>query len=337
MNHPKTATAIILAAWCATALANDAKPITVSPTGGDYTTLQAAIDALPKNDNSPKTILVQPGTYKQVVNINKTVSHLTIRGAGKTPADTVLTFDNFAQRKDEKGNNIGTRGSASVAIEASDITCENLTFENTAGDVGQAVALRTAGDRLIFRNCRMTGWQDTLYDNDGRHYYENCYIEGRVDFIFGRGVTVFNRCEIKSKNGGYVTAASTNEKEPFGYVFLDCKLTHDPKPFSGAGTDAPVPTYLGRPWRPMASTIFIRCEMGPHIRPEGWSEWKEKDGTSKPARYAEFASTGPGANAEKRVTWSKQLTEAEAAAITIDKVLAGKDGWNPTLNLQHDQ
>ncbi|MGC4032938.1 MAG: pectinesterase family protein [Tepidisphaeraceae bacterium] len=336
MKNTNAIAMLVLTAWCSTATAAETKPITVAATGGDFATLQAAIDALPKNDKSPKLIVIQPGTYKQVVKIDKSVSNLVIRGAGKTPADTVLTFDNYAQKKDEKGNNIGTRGSASVVIEGSDITCENLTFENSAGDIGQAVALRTAGDRLVFRKCRLTGWQDTLYDNDGRHYYEDCYIEGRVDFIFGRGVTVFNRCELKSKNGGYVTAASTNEKEPYGYVFLDCKLTHDPKPFTGSGGDAPVPTYLGRPWRPMASTIFIRCDMGPHIRAEGWSEWKDDKGQPKPARYAEFASTGPGANAEKRVAWSKQLTKAEAEAITIESVLSGKDGWNPMLNIEND-
>lgn len=316
------------------ALADDAKPIIVAPAGGDFSTVQAAIDAVPKNDPAPRTILIKPGTYKELVKISKGQSRITLRGDGKTPADTVLTYDWFAKSVDPKTNKeVGTRGSASTVIEGSDITCENLTFENTAGDVGQAVALRTAGDRLVFRKCRMIGWQDTLYANDGRNYYDRCRIEGRVDFIFGRAVAVFDHCEIHSKNGGFVTAASTNESEPFGYVFLDCKLTGDDKPYGGPG-GKPGPgsalAYLGRPWRPMASTMFVRCSMGPHIRPEGWAEWKDDKGQAKPARYAEYRSTGPGANPDKRAAWSKQLTKAEAEAITVEKVLAGKDGWDPT-------
>ncbi|MDB5327400.1 MAG: pectin esterase [Phycisphaerales bacterium] len=328
MKSVKLACALVTL-FAATTLAEDAKPITVAATGGDFATVQAAIDSIPKGDKDSHILIIKPGTYKEKIKISKGQTHITLKGDGEKPADTVLSFDDWAQRKDKDGKDIGTRGSASVAIEGSDITCENLTFENTAGDVGQAVALRTQGDKFIFRNCRMTGWQDTLYANDGRAYYENCYIEGRTDFIFGRAVAVFDHCELRSKNGGFVTAASTNEKDPFGYVFLDCKLTHDPKPFKGPGGNVPVPTSLGRPWRPMASVTFIRCTMGPHIKPEGWSEWKGDDGKPKPARYSEFASTGPGGNVSKRVDWSKQLTKAEADAITVESVLAGKDGWNP--------
>ena len=317
------------------ALADDATPIVVAPAGGDFATVQAAIDSVAKNDPTPRTIVIKPGTYKGLVKVSKGQSHLTLKGDGKIPGDTVLTYGWSAKSVDPKTNKeVGTRGSASAVIEGTDITCENLTFENTAGDVGQAVALRTAGDRLVFRNCRMLGWQDTLYANDGRNYYDRCYIEGRVDFIFGRAVAVFDRCEIHSKNGGFVTAASTNESEPFGYVFLDCKLTGDGKPYGGpnAGQAAKptAGTYLGRPWRPMASTIFVRCDMGPHIKPEGWAEWKDDKGQPKPARYAEYGSTGPGANAGKRVAWSKQLTKEEAEALTTKSLLAGKDGWDPT-------
>lgn len=315
---------------CTTAFGAELKPITVAATGGDFATVQAAIDSIEKGDKDAHTIVIKPGTYKEKLKISKGQTHITLKGDGKDPADTVLTFDDWAQRKDKDGKEIGTRGSASFAIEGSDITVENLTIENTAGDVGQAVALRTQGDKFIFRNCRMTGWQDTLYANDGRQYYDHCYIEGRTDFIFGRGVAVFDHCEIKSKNGGFVTAASTNEKDPFGYVFLDCKLTYDTKPFKGEDTGKPVPTTLGRPWRAGAYTAFIRCDIGPHISPAGWTEWKEKDGTAKAARYYEYANTGPGSDTSNRVPWAKQLTKEEAEQITPEKVLAGSDGWNPT-------
>lgn len=320
--------ATLLLSTCAFSLAAPNATLTVAPKGGDFTTVQAAIDAAAKAGGA-STIVIKPGTYKEKLKLDKKVSNVTLRGDGRAPSETLLTFDDWAQRKDAKGKEIGTRGSASVAVEGSDITFENLTIANTAGDVGQAVALRTQGDRLVFRNVRLLGWQDTLYANDGRSYYDNCYVEGRVDFIFGRGVAVFDHCEIKSKNGGYVTAASTNEKDPYGYVFLDCKLTQDPRPFNGNAGNAPVPTYLGRPWRAGASVSFVRCVMGPHIRPEGWSEWKDEKGQPKSARYGEYECTGPGAKTDKRVSWSKQLPAEEAKQLTVENVLAGNDKWNP--------
>jgi pectinesterase len=326
---PAKAASALVTLLSAVALADQAKPITVSATGGDFQTVQAAIDSIAKGDKDSHTIVIRPGTYKEKLKIQKGQTHITLKGDGKTPADTVLTYDDWAQRKDEAGKEIGTRGSASFAIEGSDITVENLTIENSAGDVGQAVALRTQGDKFVFRNCRMTGWQDTLYANDGRQYYENCYIEGRVDFIFGRGISVLSNCEIKSKNRGFVTAASTKPEDAFGYVFLDCKLTHDPKSFKGETPGQPVPTYLGRPWRSGAYVAFIRCEMGPHIRPEGWSLWPEKDGSQKVSRYFEYGNTGPGADTSKRTAGGKVLSKDEAESITTEKVLSGNDGWNP--------
>ena len=152
-----------------------------------------------------------------------------------------------------------------------------MTFANTAGDVGQAVALKVTGDRCVFRDCAMLGWQDTLYVDDGRAYFADCYIEGRVDFIFGGATAVFDHCTIHSKNGGYVTAARTKPEQKYGYVFLDCTL-------SGEGA----PAYLGRPWQwdrgRKAAVAFIRTKMGPHIRPEGWNQWdRPKNPNTDPA------------------------------------------------------
>jgi pectinesterase len=200
-----------------------------------------------------------------------------------------------------------------------DFRAEDVTFENSAGEVGQAVALRTTGDRAVFRRCRFLGWQDTLYTHDRRCYFEGCYIEGRVDFIFGRSTAVFNRCEIHSKNGGFVTAAATPQEAPYGYVFLDCRLT-------GEGEEK---AYLGRPWRPYAAVAYLRCEMGAHIRPEGWNNWGKAE-NEKTARFAEYQSTGPGAAPRRRVAWSHQLTADEANKYTVQSVLGGSDGWDPS-------
>jgi pectinesterase len=166
--------------------------------------------------------------------------------------------------------------------------------------------------------------------NNGRHYFRDCYIEGRVDFIYGSATAVFENCELRSKAGGHVTAASTPEEKPFGYVFLRCRLTGDDTPWDPYAPPAkrrPLAT-LGRPWRPFAAVAFIECEMGDHISPAGWDNWRKPE-NEKTARYSEYKSTGPGAKPESRAPWSKQLTDAEAAAYTVQNILAGPDGWTP--------
>jgi pectinesterase len=179
----------------------------------------------------------------------------------------------------------------------------------------------------------MLGWQDTLRTDNGRNYFTNCYIEGRVDFIYGSATAVFDHCEIRSKNGGHVTAANTPQNQPYGLVFLNCKLTGDPKPWVGTdGVPANASTApmadLGRPWRPYASVTYLNCEMGAHIKPAGWDNWRNAD-NEKTARYAEYKSTGPGANPEARFKWTKQLTDDEAKAYTVGNILGGADGWEP--------
>lgn len=287
---------------------------------GDFMTVQEAIDAVPDMRKERTTIYIRNGIYKEKVVIPGSKTMLTM--IGEDPEKTVITFDNYANRKNRFGQNMGTSGSSSVYVYANDFTAENLTFENTAGNVGQAVALFSEGDRMIFRNCRFLGNQDTLYTHGGnsRQYYENCYIEGTVDFIFGWSTVVFNNCEIHAKRtGGYLTAASTDQKSPHGYVFMNCKLTADP------GIEN---VYLGRPWRDYAQTVYIDCDMGEHINPAGWHNWGSAD-KEKTAYYAEYGSKGAGARTSERAAWSHQLTPKQAAGYTVENILGGPDKWNP--------
>ena len=225
-------------------------------------------------------------------------------------------------RKKVFGENMGTSGSSSCYIYAPDFYAENITFENSAGPVGQAVACFVSADRAFFKNCRFLGYQDTLYTygKQSRQYYEDCYIEGTVDFIFGWSVAVFNRCHIHSKRDGYVTAPSTDQGKKFGYVFYDCQLTADPEVAK---------VYLSRPWRPYAQAVFIRCELGKHILPEGWNNWGKKE-AEKTVFYAEYTSRGEGANPKARAAFSHQLKNLKG--YEIETVLAGEDGWNPVKN-----
>ncbi|MBC7782416.1 MAG: pectin esterase [Burkholderiales bacterium] len=305
--------------------------LTVAADGsGTHASVQAAVDSIPDGSADPVLINIKPGTYKDRIKIERGKPAITIKGLGAAPSDTVLTFDLNAKSVVAPSTQpVGTSGSASVTLTAKNLTIENATFENSAGDNGQAVALKTQGDRGVFRNCRFIGWQDTLLVDDGRQLFENCYIEGRVDFIFGRSTAVFDRCTIRSKNGGYVTAARTKPESKFGYVFLDCNLI---------GDDKPVPTYLGRPWQwdrgSNAAVVFIRTKMGPHIRAEGWHPWDAKNTSPQDnTRYSEYASTdaeGKPLDISKRVAWSNQLTAEQAAEYTVLNVLKGEDNWDPT-------
>jgi pectinesterase len=240
---------------------------------------------------------------------------------GESAQETILTFDDYAQKKNAFGEEMGTTGSSSFFLFGDDFYAENITFENSAGPVGQAVAMRVNGDRCHFHRCRFLGFQDTLYTYSpgSRQYYSECYIEGTVDFIFGSSIALFENCTIHSKKTGFVTAASTPENQPFGYVFSRCTLTGE----------ANNPThFLGRPWRPFAKTVFISCELGPHIQPTGWNNWG-KESNEKTAYYAEYQNRGEGArDTSKRAPWAKQLTNEEAN-IYQHKTIFGD--WNPII------
>ncbi len=283
---------------------------------GDFTTVQEAINSVPDFRKKARTrILIRPGVYKEKIIIPPTKINLTLTGE----EGTVLTYDDYASKLNRFGDEKSTSGSASCYIYAPDFVAENITFENSAGPVGQAVACFVDGDRAVFRNCRFLGNQDTLYTygTGSRQYYEDCYIEGTVDFIFGKAMAVFNRCRIHSKGAGYLTAPATPEGAPFGYLFYDCDLTAAP------GVEG---VFLSRPWRPFAQAVFIRCDMGRHIKPEGWHNWGRQSNEAT-VNYAEFDSRGEGANPSGRVSYSKQLTSADG--YDMAKLLAGEDNWNP--------
>jgi len=295
--------------------------ITVAADGsGMFKTVQAAVDAIPAYPRQVYEIHILPGTYFEHVTVPRIKPF--IRFQGDDAAKTILTFNLGAPMRGADGKPIGTFATPSVSILADDFTAQNITFQNTFGPHGQALAIEVAGDRVAFDNCRFLGWQDTMFaDSSGRNYFHNCYIEGHVDFIFGKSTAVFDGCEIRSKQKGYLTAASTEQEKPYGYVFLHCKLTADEGVKEGT-------VYLGRPWRPYGATAFIDCQMGPQIRPEGWFNWKNP-ANEKTARYAEFGNTGPGADTSRRVNWAHQLSAAEASQYLVTNILCGTDGWIP--------
>lgn len=291
--------------------------ITVAKDGsGDVKTVQQAIDAVKDSSRSVTIIYIKNGVYKEKIRLPE--SKMNIHFIGENIEKTILTYDDYAQKKDSLGNDIGTSGSSSFFLFGSDITAENITFENSAGPVGQAVAMRVTGDRIRFLNCKFLGFQDTLYVHGtaSRQYYFNCYIEGTVDFIFGASTCLFENCTIYGKKGGYYTAASTPENSKYGYVFRKCTIT------GNAGDQT---FFLGRPWRPFAKVVFMECEIDKMVKPEGWNNWGKVE-NEKTAFYAEYKNTGAGASTINRVPWARVLSEAEAKEYAIEKIFSG---WNP--------
>lgn len=288
------------------------KKIVVAQDGsGQYKTVQAAFNAVPTGNTKPITIYVKKGTYKERLTLDSGKNFVNLIGEDKS--NTLLTYNNHARMRLPNGDTINTYTSASFFIYADDFSAQNISFENNAGfDSGQAVAIFAYGNRLKFRNCNITGFQDVLFcvGVGSKQFYENCYIEGTTDFIFGAAVAVFKDCHIHSKKNSHITAASTPKDLPFGFVFFNCKLTAD----SNINK-----VSLGRPWRPYSSVTYLNCEMGSHIIPGGWDNWRNP-ANEQTARYAEFKSFGPGANPEARVKWTKQLTEEEAAKYTLKNI-----------------
>ncbi len=304
------------------ACAEPAESVVAADGTGNFKTLQEAVDAVGKSQAQFMVIRLKPGIYKEKVMIPK--SSVAILLKGTDAAKTVITYHDDANALDASGNKLGTFRTPSVEIEADDFAAENITFENSFGQGSQALAISVSGDRAVFRKCRFLGWQDTMLLKSGRQYFEDCYIAGHVDFIFGGASAFFNRCEIHSLAGGYLTAASTPEDHAFGFVFSNCRITAEPGDWK---------TWLGRPWRPFGAVTFLNTEMPANIRPEGWHNWGDPE-KEKTSRYVEFGSRGPGASDSTRVPWAKTLTPAEAAALTPAQVLSG---WDPDRALSPER
>ena len=313
---------------------------------GQFTTIQEAIDSISKDNTSRVAIYIKGGVYKEKLDINKPFVSLI----GTHRDQVKLTFDDYAKKRLDNGEKMGTFGSYSCIVTGDAFFAKNITFENSAGKgsvVGQAVAMYVDADQAEFHDCSFLASQDTLFtaplppkpiegDKFGgpreglekrscRSYFKNCYLEGDVDFIFGSATTVFDNCEIHSLDlnqdvNGYITAASTPLGQEYGYVFFNCTLS------SRAAAQT---VYLGRPWRDYAKTVFIDCWMGGHIKEEGWHNW-DKPHAEQTLFYAEYNSRGPGGRLGRRVPWAKVLTEEQVAGYTLENIFGSLKGW-PTL------
>lgn len=290
---------------------------------GNYKTIQEAVNAMRDFSQERVTIFIKKGIYKEKLVIPSWKTNIKLEGESRD--STIITNDDFSGKPLPGGKDVtsgrdkfSTFNSYTVLVKGNDFWAENLTIQNSSGRVGQAVALHAEGDRCVVINCRLLGNQDTLYvgTDSSRQYYKDCFIEGTTDFIFGPATVLFEKCTIKSLSNSYITAASTTPAQKFGLVFLDCTLIAD---------TAAKKVLLGRPWRPHARTVFINTNMGEHISPAGWDNWRNPE-NEKTAYYAEYNSKGPGANAKGRAGWSHQLTKKEARKYTLENILGQ---WSP--------
>ncbi len=292
--------------------------IVVAKEGGmQYTTVQAALNSIPKKNKKPITIYIEKGVYREKLHLDSLQDNVTLEGQDKF--NTILIYDDHTGKTAPNGEIINTRTSWSFLIKADNFTARNITFQNDAGfTAGQAVAVESDGDKAIFENCRFIGFQDVLFTNNAnsRQYYKNCYIEGTTDFIFGAATVWFEQCHIHSKKNSHVTAASTPKEHKYGYVFNDCILT---------GDTTLNRVSLGRPWRPYANVAYLHCYIGKHIMPQGWARWNETD-YHLTTRYNEYKNYGPGADTGRRENWTRQLTDQEAATYTLKNVMGN---WDP--------
>jgi pectinesterase len=292
------------------------KKVVVAQDGSaDFHSIQAAVNSMPDHSQVRLTIEVRNGIYHEKLVIPSWKTNISLKGEDKEK--TIISWDDYSGK--DKHN---TFTSYTVLVQGNDFHADNITFENSAGAaVAQAVALHVEADRCVFRNCRIIANQDTLYTgvDNSRQYYVDCYIEGTTDFIFGPATAVFERCHVHGKKNSYITAASTPQHRKFGYVFRDCKITTSPEVQK---------LYLGRPWRPFAKTVFLNCDLSESILPEGWHNWSKPE-AEKTTFYAEYNSTGRGANKSARASWSHQLTDAEAKEYTLKNIFGD---WNVAGN-----
>jgi pectinesterase len=287
----------------------------------DYTTIQQALDHAPQAAAPFRTIIqIVPGIYHERIDVTRNRPRITLLGLGRSPEDVVITNSLNAKQAG------GTFLTATADIEGDGFAADNLTFENSAGPTGQAVAAAVRSDRALFKHCRFLGDQDTLFADFGRQYYVDSYIAGGVDFIFGNATAVFDHDEIHEIRTGYLTAQSrTAPDQTTGYVITHSQVTSENKdPIVGGHPGY----FLGRPWRPYSRVVFMHTELDANLAPEGWTKWRKDDPTPT-AFYAEYDNTGPGAKTAYRVPWSHRLTAKEAAAFEPAVFLRGSDNWNP--------
>jgi pectinesterase len=291
----------------------DSKGLTAG--SDEFPTIQMALDHAPQPGPGGRLYVdIAPGIYHERVMVTQNRPRTTFLGTGRAPNDVVITA---AQNALSAG---GTFFSATVEVNGDGFEADNVTFQNTAGNTGQAVALAVRSDRAVFKHCRFLGDQDTLFADYGRQFYLDSYVEGGVDFIFGDAAAVFEDDEIHVTRPGYVTAQSrTSPHQQTGFVFLRAHLT--------AELNANQGFYLGRPWRRFARVVFLSSSLPASLDANGWAPWA-KAGMIGPAYYAEFESTGAGARPTGRISGSQQLGAEQAAGFMPGVFLAGKDRWN---------
>jgi pectinesterase len=301
-----------------TGFAQSARVVVAQDGSGAYRTVQEALDAVPLNNTKPVVIFIKKGIYKEKLNLPKKKDF--VRLVGEDLNTTVLTYDDYNGRTPANGEPLGTSEASTFRVFGKNFSAENITFENTAGTVGQGPAMWVYGDKARFENCRFLGFRDTLYayGYGSRQFYKNCYVEGVTDFMLGSATAYFEDCTLFCKPGGTVMiATSTPDSIRYGFVLSGCKVVGD------APDDS---YYLARPWKPFGKTVLLNCELSKIIKPKGWDHWG-KESNKQDAFFAEYKSIGPGAAPKARILWSKQLTPQQAAFYTRSTVLGG---WDPT-------
>lgn len=293
---------------------------------GDFVNIQEGINAVRDLSQQRVVIFIKKGRYKEKIIIPQQKSNITLEGENKD--STIISNDDYSGKLRTNGidamgqNKYSTYTSYTVLVHGNDFIAKNMTIENAAGRVGQAVALHVDGDRVQIINCSLLGNQDTVYAAEGRQYYKNCTISGTTDFIFGKATAIFENCTIISKQNSYITAAATDSSQNFGFVFFNCRLI---------ASDSVSKVFLGRPWRHYAKTVFIECNMDGHIRSEGWDNWRDSS-NERTVFYAEYKSAGKGGYPQKRVIWSHQLTSKEIRKYTVKNIFELQEKWIPSLN-----
>lgn len=275
--------------------------------GGDFTRIQDAIDAMRVFPLARITLYIKNGVYNEKIVLPADNTDVTF--IGEDVNKTIIVFNDYSGR-----GRTNTFTSYTARISGNRFVAENITFANSAGPVGQALALYVDADRAVFKNCKFLGNQDTIYlgGENARQLFTNCYIEGTTDFLFGPATALFKNCTIRCKANSYLTAANTPKGKKFGFVLMDCRILAD---------SSVTRLYLGRPWRSYSNTVFIHCDLPKAIAPEGWDYWGNPE-NKKTAFYAEYKNTGEGAATDQRASWSRQLTDREAGQYTLENIFS---------------